>query len=245
MNDNAPATERDSPSLLDRDEITAIIGAVIIVAGVFCPALTLTSSFFATCNTVAAIVLGLAGATAWSIALRRPASVMWNGTLTVLIVATFGIAVWHDEVCQPVRTFFGTIQTEIRPTAWILIGIGAALVTLAGYRARGCDRQHTKLLMPSQLLKIAGIILTTPGCLFAIALTNPFGPMSQGSLRQMGRSWDDEFNVVRWLLMTGAVLAVVLIAQVPRLAGQALQFVTGITWFLVDLPFLLRNIDCQ
>lgn len=45
--------------------------------------------------------------------------------------------------------------------------------------------------------------------------------------------------------MTGAVLAVVLIAQVPRLAGQALQFVTGITWFLVDLPFLLRNIDCQ
>lgn len=221
------------PAPLDRDEITAAIGAVMIVAGVFCPALTLTNSFFATGNTVAAVVLGLAGATGWAIALRRPAAVMWNGVLTVLIVAMFGIAVWYDEVREPVRTFFGTIQAEIRPTAWILIGTGAALVALAGYRVRGFDRQRPKLLTPSQLLAIAGIILATLGCLFAIALTNPFGPMSQGPLRRMGRSWDNELNVVRWLLLTGSVFGVVLSAQVPRLAGQALRIITGITWLFV------------
>ena len=146
MNNNTPAIEFDSPSPLDSNEITAVIGAVIIVAGVFCPALTLTSSFLATGNTVAVIVLGLAGATGWSVALRRPAAVMWNGVLTVAIVATFGIALWYDEVSEPVRTFFGSIQAEFRPTPWILIGIGAVLVALAGYRARGCDRQCTQLL---------------------------------------------------------------------------------------------------
>lgn len=221
------------PSPLDRNEITAVVGAMMIVAGVFCPALTLTGSFFATGNTVAVIVLGLAGATGWSIALRRPAAVMWNGVLTVAIVATFGIALWYDKVREPVRTFFGAIQVEIRPAAWILIGIGAVLVGLAGYRAQGCGRQRTKLQTSSQRLMTAGIILATLGCLFAIALTNPVGPMSQGALRRMGQIWDEQLNVVRWVLKTGAMLAVVLSAQVPRLADRLLRTVTGITWLLV------------
>lgn len=233
MTDQPTESALQEPSPLGSNEITAVIGAVMIVAGVFCPALTLTNSFLATGNTVAVIVLGLAAATGWSVALRRPAAVMWNGVLTVLIVAIFGIALWYDEVREPVRTFFGTIQAEFRSTAWILIGIGAALVSMAGYRARGCDHQSMQLLTPSQRLTTAGIILATLGCLFAIALTNPFGPMSQGSLRRLGQSWDEQLNVVRWLLMTGAILAVVLSAQVPRLADRALRTVTGITWLLV------------
>ena len=93
MNENTPAAGRE-PAPLDRQEIMALVGAAMIVIGVFCPAMSrgVPLSFFATGNTVAAMLLGLAVATAWSIAMRRSASVMWNGLLSVLIVAIFGIA---------------------------------------------------------------------------------------------------------------------------------------------------------
>lgn len=227
------------PAPLDRQEIMAFVGAAMIVIGVFCPAISVPGpqSFFAIGNTVAAILLGMAGATAWSIAMRRPASVMWNGLLAVLIVLAFGIAVWSDEVREPVRTFFGTMQSELRPTSWILIGIGAALVALAGHRARGSSSRSTQPVTPTHSLAIAGMVLATLGCLFGIALT--FGPMSSGSLRKIGRSWEDQLNMVRWLLVAGSIFGVVLSAQVPRLADQTLRFVTGITWFLVGNAFFI------
>ncbi|MCA9063038.1 MAG: hypothetical protein KDA96_08265, partial [Planctomycetaceae bacterium] len=102
-----------------------------------------------------------------------------------------------------------------------------------GCRARYFDRQFGKALSPAQLLAVAGLILATLGCLFAIALTNPFGPMSQGTLRQMGRTWSEQLNVARWLLMTGSVFGVVLSLQVPRLTELALRTVTNITWLFV------------
>ncbi len=212
-----------------------LVGAGMIVIGAFCPAISAgeARSFFAIGNTVTAMLLGLAGATAWSIAKRQTASVVWNGGLSALIVATFGVAVWNDEIREPVRSFFGMIQSEIRFTSWILIGIGAALVSLAGYQSRNSDSQSAKPYKLVQLLAIAGMVLATFGCLFGIAMTNPFGPMSSGSLREVGRSWDDELNVVRWLLITGSVVGVVLSAQVPRLADRTLRFVVGITWWLV------------
>ncbi|MCA9063039.1 MAG: hypothetical protein KDA96_08270, partial [Planctomycetaceae bacterium] len=84
--------------------------------------------------------------TAWSIAQRRPGAVMWNGVLTALVATAFGIALWYDEVREPVRTFFGTFQTEFRSTAWILMGTGSLIVTFAGHRAGRFNRQCTKPL---------------------------------------------------------------------------------------------------
>lgn len=234
------------PSPLNRHEITAVVGAVMVIVGVFCPALTYgsTQSFIAIGNTVVTVLLGLAGATAWSIAMRRPASVMWIGVLSVLIVAAFGIAVWIDEICRPVKTFFGTRQSEIRPAAWLLTGIGAIVVTMAGYRARTSADSPSKPAATNQWSVIAGVMLATLGCLFGIAMTNPFGPMAQGPLRQIGRSWEDSLNVARWLLVAGATFGVILSAQVPRLADQVLRAITGVTWWLVgNALFILMSVE--
>lgn len=246
MSDSLQESAPFVPSPLNRDEITAVVGAVMVIVGVFCPALTdgSTQSFIAIGNTVATVVLGFAGATAWSIAMRRPASVMWTGVLSVLIVAAFGIAVWVDEICRPVKTFFGTRQSEIRPAAWFLIGIGAIVVTMAGYRARTSADNRPKPAAPNQWSAIAGVMLATLGCLFGIAITNPFGPMAQGPLRQIGRSWEDQLNVARWLLVGGATFGVILSVQVPRLANQVLRVITGVTWWLVgNALFILTSVE--
>jgi len=51
-------------------------------------------------------------------------------------------------------------------------------------------------------------------------------------------------NIARWLLLTGSVFGVVLTVQVPRLAGQTLRFVTGITWLLVgNALFILLSAE--
>ena len=245
MNENAPATVSERAPL-DRQELMAFVGAAMIVVGVFCPAMSTgaTQSFFAIGNTVAVMLLGLAVATVWSIAMRRAASVTWNGVLSVLIVVAFGVAVWIDEVREPIKTFFGTIQPQIHLSSWILISIGASLVALTGHRARNLNNRATKSLTPKQSMAIAGMVLATLGCLFGIGVWNPFGPMWSGALREFGQSWEDQLNVARWLLLAGSVFSVVLSAQVPRLADQTLRFVIGITWFLVgNALFILLSTE--
>jgi hypothetical protein len=57
VNENIPASDRE-PAPLDRQEIMALVGAAMIVIGVFCPAISapLPQSLFATGNTVVPMI---------------------------------------------------------------------------------------------------------------------------------------------------------------------------------------------
>ena len=218
------------PSPLDRDELVALAGAGLVVVGSLLPALDsglgTAQSLWEAANSVTIVWWGFAASVIWSVARRRTYDVATAGLLILLSLIAFGLLVWLEDVREPVATFFGSLQAEFRPMAWAVIAIGSALILHSGKCADQKWACRRRTFSSTDRLRAAGMIVATLGCLFGIALVNPFGFGGvPADIRRMSYAYKDELQVVRWALLGAAAFSNVASFQFPERSRQLLGYV--------------------
>ena len=110
MTELTSQTSKTSPTPLDTNEIMSLVGAVVIGAGVFYPALMVewSRTFIEYGNIVSAVILGLASAIVWSVFKRRVDPVMPLPSVCFTVIAVYGLCAWLDVLLEPPQATQGT-----------------------------------------------------------------------------------------------------------------------------------------
>lgn len=238
MPDHKQLAQSAEPSPLDRDELVALTGAGLVVVGTLLPALDsglgTAQSLWKAANSVTIVWWGFAASVIWSVARRRAYDVATAGLLILLSLIAFGVLVWLEDVREPVATFFGSLQTEFRPMAWVVISIGSTLIRYADVRAERQRADRKCSFSSTDRLRTAGMIVATLGCLFGIALVNPFGFDGRpADIRRLSYAYKDELHVVRWVLLGAATFSTVASFQFPQQVKQLLGYVIRTTGLII------------
>lgn len=226
MPDMEHQSEVVPPSPLNHDEVVALGGVGAVVVGTLLPALSSgiggSWSFLDTGRTTTVLLWGLAGCVVWSVVRRRAHDVSTPGLLMLLCLISFGLFVWLEDVRHPIATFFGSQKSGFRPLAWIVVALGAGVIQYAGRCARKQSQFAARSTDSSDRLRGVGVILATLGCLYGIALVHPFGYAAPPEIERLSHSYEDELQVLRWLLLGSAAFGVVASFQSPERSEQYL-----------------------
>ena len=202
-----------APTPLNRNEITAIGGAGMVVLGTFLPAFTpgfgSAQSLTESAATVTVVIWSMAVAAWWKVAMRQVHDAGRVGWLCMLFLAAYGVFLWSEEVREPVATLFGNLQSSFNPTAWVVIGVGALLIL---FFARIEARNHTASSDGSDgrsRMQSIGATLAILGCLLGLAIVNPLSEMSPAAFRRGLHAWEDEIHALRWVVLGATALAIV------------------------------------
>ena len=220
MTDTEKQAETIPQLPLNRNEVSALTGAGMVVLGTLLPALnpgygsaqTLAESG----NTVAVVLWGMAAAVAWKVVLRQAHDAPRVGVLCFLFLAAYGVFVWIDVVREPVKTFLGTLQANLKPTAWVVIAVGSVLIVFSARREPGDCPAKSDAANAHRQISAIGVTLAVLGCLVGFAIVNPFSSMAPAEFRSSWRAWSDEIHALRWIGLSTAAMAIVAGSQYPR-----------------------------
>lgn len=249
MSETKLPTETEQPFPLRREEILALVGAGMVVLGALLPAFNPGSgspqSLAESGNTVAVVLWGMAAAVAWKIVGRKAHEAAVVGVVCFLFLAVYGFFVWREELREPVKTFFGTLQASFRPTAWMVSAVGTAVIVFSARREsrslsatrNGSDR--------SQQLRAIGVAFAVLGCLVALAIVNPFSPLAPAEFRRNWRAWSHEIAALRWIGLGAASMAILAGFEYPSRAPVMLKPVIQTFGILIGacLIFIVGVID--
>lgn len=227
MSHSQPLPESSEPTPLSRNEIAVIAGAGLIVLGTLLPAINpgfgSAKSLAESGNTVVVILWAIAAAALWKVARRQAYDTVRIGQLCVLLLVVYFVFLWIEGVGETVKTFFGTLQSSFRATAWVVSTAGAVLIAFSGMR-------ETRQLIPrndgpvhNENIRASGATLAVLGCLLGLAIVNPFGPMAPAEFRREWHAWTDEIHALRWIILGTAALATVACFLYPPKAPTILR----------------------
>lgn len=205
MAESEPKTDRGP--LMTVDQWIGVAGIVLTVVAIFSPVLEGSGnrqSLLLASNTVAAIVLGLAVGSAWSLNRRNTQQVFLLGVLGLIVVVVEFASLRHQAAVSSSKGF-GFFQLNIVNTGWILLLIGYALQLVSSRSALYAHRWNPSTLGTRQAVlwaAMANRLLALVFCLLVIFVYLSDIP----SIRDRLRPWADEMLVVRCLLL-GSLLA--------------------------------------
>ena len=215
-----------TPLPLNRNEVGAMVGAGMVVLGTLLPAFNpgfgSTETLAESGNTAAVILWGMASVVAWKVVNRQVHAATPIGVLCLLFLAAYGIFLWL-EIREPVRTLFGTVQSSLSATAWVVIAAGACLVVLFAKLEARNRSASSDVPDPQGQIQAIGTTLAVLACLFCVAIINPLGPLAPASFRRSLHAWEEEIHVLRWILLCAAGLAIVACFQYPRKSPYILK----------------------
>ena len=238
---DAELNPTDEP-LLSARQWTGIAGIVLAVVGVFSPVLDFgggTQSFVKVGNTVAAIVLASAIASAWAINIRQPLRLLASGVLTLLVVSADFVSLWFHEVRQPaVKGWFGTYQIDVHASGWILLLFGGALQVVSGWSARRQLKSTWKSLNQPRMInwisRTYGLVawLFMWMVLFAIGHDAP-------KVRDLFWQYSDELVVFKCLLLTTSIAFILISFSNQRVLNATRRPLPRTVHFFLWGPMLL------
>lgn len=235
--------EAIEPTPLNRNEIAVIAGAGLVVLGTFLPAfnpgLGSPQTLAESASTVAVVLWALATAALWKVTLRQVRDAAQTGWFCFLFLAAYGVFQWDEEVREPATTFFGTVQSSFRPTAWVVTGIGAALIVLSTWSER---RNHTASSDVSNCqshIQSIGGTLAVLGCLIGLAIVSPFSEMSPAAFRRGFHAWEDEIHALRLVVLCATAFSIVACFQKPPKSPLILRRVIQVYTLLIGICLIL------
>lgn len=179
-------------------------GIFLMVIGVFSPALgsslSHTSLVFGG-NTIAAIVLGISAASAWSLNRRKSFRLLAFGFFAFVVIVSDLISLWAIKLNASERTLsFGLADRRLVANAWVLILLGATLQIASVFYSRLRLKEILTVLSDSQAaiwVRAVGRLIGLTLCLMGISAFANDVP----SVRSLFRPFTDYLLISRCVIL--------------------------------------------
>ncbi len=189
--------------------------------------------------TVTVAIWSMAAASMWKVTLRHVHDADRIGLLCLLFLAAYGVFLWNEEVREPVATLFGNLQSSFKPTAWVVIGIGAVLILLSARSEARIHVASSDVSNGRSQMQSIGATLAVLGCLLGLAIVNPFSEMSPAAFKRGVLAWEDETNALRWVVLGTTAFAIVSCFQYPAKSPLILRRVIQVYALLIGICLIL------
>ncbi|MFY8202193.1 MAG: hypothetical protein ACOVLE_16070 [Pirellula staleyi] len=214
-----------------------ISGIGLMVIGVFAPAMGSGLGHMSLVyggNTIAAIVLGVSAASAWSLNRRKFFRLLAFGVFTVAVIVSDLVSLWSIELNVSEKlSSFGFADRRLMANAWALILLGAILQASSAWDSRSRLNGVLPLLADSQsalwvraVVRLIGLAL----CLMGVAAFANDIP----SVRSAFRPFTDYLLVSRCVilaLLVGTCLVSFANAPLLNILSRAMpRLVYGVLW---------------